>query len=326
MNTDCELIRDLLPLYQEGLASQASRQAVEAHLPGCAACAEQLRLLGQAQPKIPAATLPLGKIRKTLRLRRWVAVLLAASLILALAAAGFAHLSDKRFLSYEKEGKEELRVSQEGDQLVIDLRSPETAFTLSGVPDADQPELMVYELQLYTDRLPRGGLFGSRQPAPPFMRHKVDTGKGEQPFEAGVTPHQYRVDLEPGREFSLYYVKPDEPAVLLLGKDAVPGGSYMNLPRLALAYYQWVMAGAALLLGLLLFLFYKKEKLRRVLKLLLGLPLCYLAGQLMVKGFSTLSYDSLSRDLAWILICGGLLYAAWLLFWYQRRLIRAELA
>lgn len=37
---DCEIVRDLLPLYLEGLTSPGTGRAVEAHLAGCPACAK----------------------------------------------------------------------------------------------------------------------------------------------------------------------------------------------------------------------------------------------------------------------------------------------
>lgn len=42
MKYDCEMIRDLLPLYQDGICSESSRQAVEAHLNECPACSSYL--------------------------------------------------------------------------------------------------------------------------------------------------------------------------------------------------------------------------------------------------------------------------------------------
>lgn len=36
----CELIRDLLPSYLEGLTSPASTEAIENHLQTCASCAQ----------------------------------------------------------------------------------------------------------------------------------------------------------------------------------------------------------------------------------------------------------------------------------------------
>ncbi|MGI6726516.1 MAG: hypothetical protein ACOX62_10095 [Christensenellales bacterium] len=60
----------------------------------------------------------------------------------------------------------------------------------------------------------------------------------------------------------------------------------MTLPRLALSYYALAVGAAALFLTALLFVFYRKPRALRALKALLGLPLAYLGGQLMVNGAS----------------------------------------
>ncbi|MBR6186698.1 MAG: zf-HC2 domain-containing protein [Clostridia bacterium] len=45
MKTDCEVIRDLLPLYADDVCSGASKQLVKEHLPECPECAEILKQL-----------------------------------------------------------------------------------------------------------------------------------------------------------------------------------------------------------------------------------------------------------------------------------------
>ena len=45
MKADCDVIRDLLPLYADDACSAASRALVDAHLPECPACREELRRL-----------------------------------------------------------------------------------------------------------------------------------------------------------------------------------------------------------------------------------------------------------------------------------------
>ena len=42
MERDCEIIRDILPLYADGVCSAASRAAIDEHLKNCAACREIL--------------------------------------------------------------------------------------------------------------------------------------------------------------------------------------------------------------------------------------------------------------------------------------------
>ncbi|MBQ9506155.1 MAG: zf-HC2 domain-containing protein [Clostridia bacterium] len=52
---NCKIIEDLLPLYAEGICSDESRAAVEAHIAGCVSCGEKLRLLKTDVPSPVAA-------------------------------------------------------------------------------------------------------------------------------------------------------------------------------------------------------------------------------------------------------------------------------
>ena len=66
----CEIIRDLLPVYCDGLASDETRAEVEAHIEGCDDCRESLRLMKEAVPEVPKADIkPMKKIKRSLRLR-----------------------------------------------------------------------------------------------------------------------------------------------------------------------------------------------------------------------------------------------------------------
>ncbi|MDR1060942.1 MAG: zf-HC2 domain-containing protein [Clostridiales bacterium] len=50
MNMPCEIVKDLLPLYLDGVCSDGSRAAVEEHLAACDGCAAELRAMRAALP------------------------------------------------------------------------------------------------------------------------------------------------------------------------------------------------------------------------------------------------------------------------------------
>lgn len=84
MKYECDLIQDLLPLYEEGLCSPASRQAVQAHLRECEVCKTLTAPLPiEMPPESPAADLAVKKSMKKVR-RRWLASLVAALMIVPL--------------------------------------------------------------------------------------------------------------------------------------------------------------------------------------------------------------------------------------------------
>ena len=49
MKTDCEIIRDLLPLYVDDICSEKSRELVEEHLQECAECNDLLSKLKKTE-------------------------------------------------------------------------------------------------------------------------------------------------------------------------------------------------------------------------------------------------------------------------------------
>ncbi len=71
MKLTCEMLRDLLPLYQDGICSQDSRAAVEEHLAVCPGCRDELRLM--KKDLSPAASVSeLDGARAALRARKRV--------------------------------------------------------------------------------------------------------------------------------------------------------------------------------------------------------------------------------------------------------------
>lgn len=89
MKLDCEVIRDLLPLYAEQMASPASTELVEEHLQECEACREHLRQMQMPVPVKPETEpdKPLQEIRKNINRKQQRTMLAAMVLILLLAAA-----------------------------------------------------------------------------------------------------------------------------------------------------------------------------------------------------------------------------------------------
>lgn len=70
MTMKCEIIRDLLPVYCDGLASEETRAEVDRHVAECDDCRERLRLMREAVPDVPKPDIqPMKKIKRSLRLR-----------------------------------------------------------------------------------------------------------------------------------------------------------------------------------------------------------------------------------------------------------------
>ncbi|MBR6986000.1 MAG: zf-HC2 domain-containing protein [Ruminococcus sp.] len=83
----CNIIRDLLPLYCEGLASQESNEEIEKHLRDCSDCSEyyeNMRINESRAIKPPEDIRPLKKVKKHSRLKSIVSALISAAIVCAL--------------------------------------------------------------------------------------------------------------------------------------------------------------------------------------------------------------------------------------------------
>ena len=105
--------------------------------------------------------------------------------------------------------------------------------------------------------------------------------------------------------------------VLLCGSR---DGGVISLPRLALGYYALLSLTLFITLGIAFFIC-RRKKAGKMLGYLALIPASYLAGHLLVKGFTTTSYQ-MQRDFSLIVLAAALLYAAVLLainLWRQKR-------
>ena len=85
MKISCNVIRDILPLYAEDLASEDTKKLVDEHLCGCDECTRELGILKKVQViPVDADTAGLKKVKKTIVIRRIVAVMTALLMVLSI--------------------------------------------------------------------------------------------------------------------------------------------------------------------------------------------------------------------------------------------------
>ena len=61
MTISCELVRDLLPLYDDGIISQDGHKIVSTHLSRCAACRTYHKQVKEGTPAVTECPLPSGE-------------------------------------------------------------------------------------------------------------------------------------------------------------------------------------------------------------------------------------------------------------------------
>ena len=101
MNYDCELIRDIAPLYRDGALSEGGKKIVEEHLAQCAVCREYYADEdNRTLPALPhdSETQEIALLSKKLKKRRLyqVGMFAAVLALLFFSAAALVWLSRRR--------------------------------------------------------------------------------------------------------------------------------------------------------------------------------------------------------------------------------------
>lgn len=131
MKISCDIIRDLLPLYAEDMASEDSKKLVDEHLCGCDDCVKVLGSLKKGTPIImEAVPKSLNKVKKLIRRRRLLSVLAAVTTLITLVSAVMTCLFTPFQLTKEQ-ALDDFYVREDG-AIVIDYSPWVTGRSLSG--------------------------------------------------------------------------------------------------------------------------------------------------------------------------------------------------
>lgn len=323
MNKDCSIVQDLLPLYAEDMLREGTKKFVEGHLAQCEACRAELAALKADVTPAPVNAQPLRSLKKQLRRKKFTAVLLAVTLALTLAAAGFAYLTAPQYLPYSETewtvARADGAVTVEGladlsgvESISVNLLTPVSGAKVTSTQEPDSGKTVYFITAWRTPLDTWRGAFDEAKDAPSAtntaerMQREADTLQG---VLAKTESARTLFTLDTANCAAVYYSPNNgQDDVLLCGSR---DGGIISLPRLALGYY--ALLSLALLIPLsIAFFLCRRKKAGKALGHLALIPACYLLGHLLVKGFVTTSYQ-MQRDFSLIILTTALLYAAALL-------------
>lgn len=302
MDKTCSIVQDLLPLYEEDMLREETKEFVGGHLAQCAACRAELDALKADVKPASVSAQPLRDLKRQLRRKKLTAVLLAVTLALTLATAGFAYLTAPQYLPYNAadwsvhEPDASLDAVLNGEEhICIEPLTPVSGTEVESVIDPDSGET-VYIISAWRTLLDK-------------WLGKLDTvnGNGDKLILLDTT--NCRV---------VYYAQNNGQANMVLYGER--SGGVISLPRLVLGYYVLLSLALLITLGIAFFVC-RRKKTGKALGYLALIPASYLAGHLLVKGFTTTSYQ-MQRDFSLIILAAALIYAAVMLainLWRQKR-------
>lgn len=268
MNKECEIVRDLLPLYAEGMTSDASNEFIEEHLKNCPECTELLKDMREApqpEPLRKQSELPLKALSKTYRRKNRSLAVLIASIAASVLISVYAWLSAPRYLDYDRAVASTQEVS---DGLQITFRDGVHHIKAASYTDVDG--MTCTDLECWTSALDQ--LWHAETAEETLIRSQRIWYRSNNNDMSGD--------------------------VQLYGPDA--GGS-KTLRRLALNFYFVVSGGLAILLACLGFVL-RRDRMGVLVQKAAWIPLSWcLATVIVERGIDAATW-SLIRDVSLIVI------------------------
>ena len=330
MDKTCSIVQDLLPLYEEDMLREETKEFVDGHLAQCAACRAELDALKADVTPAPVSAQPLRDLKRQLRRKKLTAVLLAVALALTLATAGFAYLTAPQYLPYDEtewmitrspRALADGSIMSDGltdlsgiESISVNLLTPVSGTKVTSTQDPDSGKTVYFITAWRTPLDTWCGTFDVSDTGDHAQREANALLNALGETESART----LFTLDATNCTAIYYSPNNgQDDVLLCGSM---NGGIISLPRLALGYYVLLSLALFITLGIAFFIC-RRKKAGKPLGYLALIPASYLAGHLLVKGFTTTSYQ-MQRDFSLIILAAALIYAAVMLainLWRQKR-------
>lgn len=287
MRNECNIVRDILPLYIEDIASADTVSFVEDHLRKCPDC--QAEYVNMKKPiEIPAIKdvpkndiSPLKSMKRLLLIQKIQTIVFIAILLAVILIAAYAALDAPIYLPYTEDL---LSISENLDGSITVLFSENV--TDSKCLETKGDGAIYYSIEAW------------------YSPWDMLTCNRKVQAETIVPPS--------GTPFSVFYLQNNGTEdVCLFRSSPIINGDRISLPHLTLLYYLILAAIAVGILSVLYFLNRKKSTARIWIMRLWTLPVSYILGHLIVCGFSTITY-SIQHDFTAILFLTLLIYFAFL--------------
>ena len=288
MKNECGIIRDLLPLYAENIASDDTVEFVEEHLKTCEACREEYgRIKEHKTVQADTDVAPLIKLRKKMRAKKIQTVAVTVILVIALLVSTLAVLTAPEYIAYSDNqvtvSVNEIEMVENANSEVVEIAYGEIVdgYDLDYVYDNDNNGHIYYFISFYNSIWHRW-----------FDKHK----EGSLSLEEGPS------------SITVYYVSNDGTEnICIYGEPLDQNGGVTALPRLALGYYLIIAASLFVLLLTARGIFRKKENVKIWIERIALYPLSYVIAHLLILGFSFATY-SIERDFPLIIFISLLLW------------------
>lgn len=286
MKKECNIIRDILPLYVENMVCDDTAEFVKEHLAKCVECQKESgRLKEPEKMNTNADVAPLITLKRKLWKKKVQTISFTALLILALAISAFAVLSTPVYFPYSDDL---LSITENIDKsITITFNAKVTDYSCEFYSEGEEAELYYYNIEAWSS-----------------LWDEWFSNRGVQ-----ATTIQPKEDLP----FTVYYVSNNNSENVCIYNDSLtPNGGVITLQRLGLGYYLlFAVLFFCILLGIR-FATRRKDRIKTWIEYIMLYPVSYIFGHFIVVGSESTTY-SMQRDFTLIIFVSIILYCASLL-------------
>lgn len=284
MSNQCNLIKDILPLYVEDIVSADTREFVSNHLEHCAECRAELEhMRGPAKyvPDIDTDIVPLKRIKKDLFIRHLQTIFFTAIIACAVVMIAFGVLTSPKFFPYSDDLMKV--VDNHSGEIIVAFDDRVTGYTCTK-EFYEESGAEVYRINAWTTTW---DLYLSNR----GNQNAVIPSNGESNILIYFTQNNGSED------------------VLIYGESDDLPQAVITLPRQILMPYFILAALALIVLVGLRFLLRNKKAILVWIDRAILFPISYMAAQLCTKGMNFTTYSS-QRDFCIIALVAILLFLA----------------
>lgn len=285
MKVTCNVIKDVLPLYLENMLSDDSCIMVKEHIDQCQECKNYLNDMRTFnEMPVDMNTSPLLKIKSTLRKKKIQTALFSMMFSIMLFVITIAFLTAPEYIPFSERS---VTINEIGNGSVLaQFEDTVYGYDINRYPTDDNAGY-VYHITTWNS-------IWNRNIKKTNTNNTILNPNGENV----VSVYYYQTDVSED--------------ILMYGKDINPNGGIVTLPRLFLSYYALIAIVFATTCGLIMLILYRYKKVLNFTLKVFFLPVSYLLGHLIIKGFTTSSYTA-TRDFYAILLVMIPLYIAFLM-------------
>lgn len=269
---NCNIIKDILPLYADNIVSEDTKKLVEEHLLNCNDCKKELSLLKSdlETPKVVITEKDdiafLKKIGLDIKKKRVFTAMLSATISAIVVILSFAYLTAPEYIPY----------TQSSEIITVDENNNSVTLSFVGEYELTQSEQGIYNISVYNTA----------------WNEIIGATKSQT---ITVNPNNEEVN-------TIYYVSNGgEEDKVIYGKNPISNGGVITLPRLFLNYYITLDMLITFVLVVFFLIFRKKEKVKAIIVKILFIPVSYFVSHVMITGFKATSYSA-TRDFYLILL------------------------